>query len=73
MSKRAEYLEIYLEGWAALDAETVVSALDDGFRYVDPAMPAPITKDTMAAYMARWGERTKGPWAAPARSRSPTP
>ncbi len=59
MSKRAEYLDIYLEGWEALDAEKVVSSLDDSFQYVDPAMPVPITKDRMAAYMARWGERTK--------------
>lgn len=48
-----------------MDVELVLSALADGFVFDDPALAEPVTKSTMAGYMASWSERTKaltGAW-----------
>ena len=60
MSKREEHLEAYIEGWQSLDAEMVLSALADGFVFDAPALPAPVTKASIANYMASWEERVRG-------------
>jgi len=55
---RAICLERYLAGWETLDAALVLSTLDEGFQYIDPSMPTPITKAMMSDYMAQWAART---------------
>ena len=65
MSKRHDHLAAYVEGWRTMDAELVLSALADGFVFDDPAHGEPVTKSTMAGFMASWDERTRalsGSW-----------
>ena len=59
MSRRAHYRAVYGEGWETMDAEKMISAVADGFVLDDPALPEPVTKATLAAYLASWDERTK--------------
>lgn len=60
MSQRQDHLNAYVEGWRSMNAERVLSALAEGFVFDDPALPEPVTKATMAAYMSSWGDRAKG-------------
>ena len=65
MPKRHDHLAAYVEGWRAMDADLVLSALADGFVFDDPAHCEPVTKSTMTAYMSSWNERTEalsGSW-----------
>lgn len=65
MSKRRDHLAAYVEGWRSMNVERVLSALAEGFVFDDPAEGEPVTKVTMATYMASWAERTKaesGKW-----------
>ncbi|MGI9511903.1 MAG: hypothetical protein ACR2OL_03295 [Anderseniella sp.] len=57
MSVRSEKRRAYDQSWDTWDAETLVSTLADGFVFDDPAMPGPIKKADMAAYMASWRDR----------------
>ncbi len=59
MSKRAYYRALYGEAWKTMDAEKMLSAVADGFVLNDPALPEPVTKATLAAYLAGWDERMK--------------
>ncbi len=59
MSRRAHYRAVYGEGWETMDAEKMISAVADGFVLNDPALPEPVTKATLAEYIASWDERTK--------------
>ena len=59
MSRRAHHRSVYGEAWETMDAEKMISALADGFVLNDPAVPQPVTKATLAAYLAGWDERTK--------------
>ena len=59
MSKRRDHLMAYVEGWRSMNVGRVLSALAEGFVFDDPAEGEPITKATMATYMASWEERTK--------------
>ena len=67
MSVRSEKRKAYDNSWDTWDAETLVSTLADGFVFDDPAMPGPIKKADMAAYMASWRDRY--PNAMPCRCR----
>ena len=58
MEGARRHLAVYLEGWEQLDADKVISSLAEAFTYIDPSMPAPITKAMMREYMAQWAERT---------------
>ena len=49
-----------------MNVELVLSTLADGFVFDDPALPVPVTKATIADYMATWEERImalSGAWA----------
>lgn len=59
MSKRREHLKAYVEGWRSMNVALVLGALADGFAFDDPALPEPVTKATMADYMASWQERLR--------------
>lgn len=59
MTIRGEKRRAYDKSWDNWDAETLVSTLADGFVFDDPAMPEPIKKGDMAAYMASWQDRVK--------------
>jgi hypothetical protein len=66
MSKREDHLNAYIDGWKSMDVEMVLSALADGFVFDDPALPSPVTKASIANYMASWEERINalsGAWA----------
>lgn len=48
-----------------MNVELVLSAIAEGFVFDDPALPAPVTKSTIAGYMSSWEERTRalsGTW-----------
>jgi len=48
-----------------MNIELVLGALADGFTFDDSALPEPVTKATMADYMASWAERMRalsGDW-----------
>jgi len=57
MSNREDHLKAYIHGWKSMDVEVVRSVLADGFVFDDPALPAPVTKASIADYMASWAER----------------
>jgi hypothetical protein len=57
MSARSDHLSAYVEGWRSLDAERVLSALAEDFMFDDPAMSEPVTRATIATYMADWKDR----------------
>ena len=59
MSNLRHFLDLYLEGWEALDANKVIASLADDFTYIDPSMPDPITKAMMPDYMNHWVSRTQ--------------
>ena len=59
MSRRQAFLDTYLQGWEELDADKVISSLAEDFHYIDPSMPAPISKAMMRDYMRQWCERTE--------------
>ena len=59
MSRRPHYRTLYGEGWKTMNVEKMLSAVADGFVLNDPAWPEPVTKATLAAYLAGWEERTK--------------
>ncbi len=59
MSKRAYYRTLYDEGWKTLDGEKLILAVADSFELDDPALPEPVTKATLAEYIASWDERLK--------------
>ncbi|MEM7221724.1 MAG: hypothetical protein AAF495_02010 [Pseudomonadota bacterium] len=58
MSDAQQKLDLYLQGWEELDADKVIASLDESFTYIDPSMPAPITKDMMRDYMNQWAARS---------------
>jgi hypothetical protein len=65
MAKQREHLKAYIEGWRTMNVELVLGALADEFTFDDPALPDPVTKATMADYMASWEERMRslsGDW-----------
>ena len=59
MDRRAHFRAKYGKGWESMDAEIMLSAVADNFVLDDPAMPEPVTKATLTAYLAGWNERTK--------------
>ncbi len=59
MSKRADKRKTYGRAWDTWDPELLASSLAEGFVFDDPAMPAPVTEDNIAAYMAGWRDRVK--------------
>ncbi len=61
VSKRADKIETYRRGWGVWDPELVISSLATGFVFDDPAMPGPVTGETMTAYMASWRDRVCKP------------
>ena len=61
MSIRVAKEKAYDSGWDTWDAELVLSSLADGFVFDDPAMPEPVDRANMAAYMMSWRDRVKSP------------
>ena len=59
MSIRAAKRKAYGKGWDTWDAEILLSSLVDGFVFDDPAMPEPVDRANMAAYMMSWQDRVK--------------
>lgn len=59
MSIRAAKRKAYGTGWDTWDAEILLSSLENGFVFDDPAMPEPVTRENMAAYMMSWRDRVK--------------
>lgn len=59
MSKREAKRKAYGEGWDTWNADLLLSSLTEDFVFDDPAMPEPVIKAAMAAYMAGWKDRVK--------------
>lgn len=59
MSKRVHLRARYIEAWNTMDAEKLLASVTDDFLFDDPTEPEPITKATLAAYMAD-GRRRPG-------------
>lgn len=60
MTRRFDLRQQYIDGWYELDAGKLVAATALKFEFDDPAEPAPVTRDGLAAYMERWLERAGG-------------
>ncbi len=60
MTNREKIREAYRDGWMEMDPGKLIATLAPGFIFDDPALPEPITKDTIAQYMADWDEKVKG-------------
>ena len=66
MTNRDKILEAYRDGWREMNPEKVIATLAPGFIFDDPALPKPITEETVAQYMASWNDRVKelsGEWS----------
>jgi hypothetical protein len=59
MSERADKRKTYGKGWDTWDPALLISSLAEGFVFDDPAMPGPVTEDSIASYMAGWRGRVK--------------
>lgn len=53
MSKRADKRKTYGRAWDTWDPELLASSLAEGFVFDDPAMPAPVTKDSADNVLSR--------------------
>jgi hypothetical protein len=60
MTKRAELRAQYIAGWYEKDAAKLVQSTRADFQFDDPAEPAPVAREGLAAFMTRWDAHAGG-------------